>query len=147
MSAPTQTRVPAGVAAGGQFSTTARGEAPLGLRVPALVHDPHGVLDAAKVSAVLALRESIVADGECNSTGGPSCGVTSEELAPILGGSETYGAYDLGGRFPEHAWVRLPDGTIVDATADQFGLSAVVVARPGDAQHARYLDRAGDDDF
>lgn len=93
------------------------------------------------------IRQEIVAAGELNSQGGPSCGVTSEEVAVALGGAEVYGAYRLpSGRTPEHAWVQMPDGTIIDATGDQFGMPPIQVIPPGDPRAANYLDQAGDDD-
>lgn len=98
------------------------------------------------VCDLMRIRSEVVQAGETNSQGGPSCGVTSEEVAALLGGSEFYGAYLCDdGTAPEHAWVVLPDGTIVDATADQFGGEPVTIIEPGDPRAARYLDQPGDD--
>lgn len=103
-------------------------------------------LDEAQVAALHRLRDEIVAAGETNSEGGPSCGVLSEGAGPLVGGTEFYGAYLCDdGTAPEHAWVVLPDGTIVDASADQFGGPPIVVIPPGDSRAARYLDQEGDD--
>jgi hypothetical protein len=104
-------------------------------------------LVADQETRILAVRADIVASGETNSAGGPSCGVLAEELAALLGGSELYGAYRLDdGRAPEHAWVLLADGTIVDASADQFGCQGPLrVLHAGDDDYNRYLDQDGDD--
>lgn len=97
------------------------------------------------------LRDEIVAAGETNSAGGPSCGVTAEEVAEMLRGqgvaaSENYGAFHHpGGGTPEHAWVNLPGGHILDPTADQFGYEPVRLLHPGHPDHVRYLNQAGDD--
>lgn len=92
------------------------------------------------------IRREIVEYGECNSTGGPSCGVTSEEVAYFLGGKEYTGAYRADdGTIPEHSWVVMSDGTIIDATGDQFGMPAIQVIAPSDPLYVRYLDQLGDD--
>lgn len=98
---------------------------------------------------IMMLRAEMVAAGETNSTGGPSCGVTSEELEGLLGPgfSRFVGAYLCDdGRAPEHVWVVWDDdGTIIDATGDHFGLPPVLVVDPDDPLAARYLDQDGDD--
>lgn len=40
----------------------------------------------------------------------------------------------------QHAWTELPDGTIIDATADQFGRPGIHVVRKGDADYQQYLE-------
>jgi hypothetical protein len=101
----------------------------------------------AQWATIRRIRREVVTAGELNSVGGPSCGVTSEEIAATLGWPEFYGAYRVTDEsMPEHAWNVMPDGTIVDATADQFGGQPVTVIPPGDPRAARYLDQDGDDD-
>lgn len=100
------------------------------------------VLTADQIAAVHRVRAEIVAYGETNSVGGPSCGVLSEELGMLLGGRENYGRYRLddGTVCDDHAWVQLPGGVILDASADQFdGGAPIRVLSPGDPDFARYL--------
>lgn len=97
------------------------------------------------------LRDEIVAAGETNSAGGPSCGVTAEEVAEMLrsqgiAASENYGSFQhISGEQPEHAWVNLPDGTILDPTADQFGYEPVRFLHPDHPDHSLYRYQEGDD--
>lgn len=40
-----------------------------------------------------------------------------------------------------HAWLELPDGTIIDPTSAQMGLSQCAVIAPGDERHGYYHSR------
>ncbi len=99
-----------------------------------------------QIAEVHRIRDEVVAAGEVNSTGGPSCGVTSEEAGGVLHGSEFYGAYLTDdGRKVAHAWVELADGGIIDSTSDQFGGPRISYISAEDPRRSRYLDEAGDD--
>jgi 8-oxo-dGTP pyrophosphatase MutT (NUDIX family) len=64
------------------------------------------------------------------------CGVTALVVQDLLGGELVLGeVFEGGARRGAHYWNRLPDGTEVDLTRDQFGPSEIVtggmrVARP-----------------
>jgi hypothetical protein len=87
-------------------------------------------LSAKEIKSLRTSFQEIVEAGECNSAGGASCGVASEEAEMILehrGGTRRCGLFYAGdGRdfngYPlaEHCWVQLPDGTIIDNTISQF---------------------------
>ena len=89
---------------------------------------------------VLAIRrrvrlESVRPDGRC--------GKVSEAIAAELGWAYRWGHLRLldGTACFIHCWNQLPDGTLVDATADQFEdrwLGHVVVLSPGDPRQAHY---------
>lgn len=67
--------------------------------------------------------KSNIKNGECNSKGGASCGVTSEEISKVFDWDMTYGnIFDNDDNLldDDHAWVIKPDGTIIDATIEQF---------------------------
>lgn len=74
------------------------------------------------------------------------CGKVAEALRDELGWAYRWGHLRLldGEMCWIHCWNQLPDGTIVDATADQFeerwlgGETGVAVLRPGDPQQANY---------
>jgi hypothetical protein len=75
------------------------------------------------------------------------CGKVAEAIAAELGWTYRWGHLRLldGGICWIHCWNQLPDGTIVDATADQFeerwlGISeaGVVVLSPGDPLYTHY---------
>ena len=71
------------------------------------------------------------------------CGKVSEAIAAELGWAYRWGHLRLldGSVCWIHCWDQLPDGTIVDATADQFEerwLGDVVVLPVGDARYANY---------
>jgi hypothetical protein len=77
-----------------------------------------------------------------------ACNQCAAALHEAFGWCEEYGVYDgpevrKRGRprlLYEHRWNRLPDGTIVDATANQFGdADAVRILPVGDARQAYYL--------
>lgn len=40
-----------------------------------------------------------------------------------------------------HAWLELPDGTILDPTGQQMGLPPCAIVSPGDGRHAFYHSR------
>jgi hypothetical protein len=67
------------------------------------------------------------------------CGMTALVVQDILGGDLVIGDVHVGGvRVGHHYWNRLPDGSDVDLTADQFRpdevvVAGTVVARPPDA--------------
>ena len=108
------------------------------------------VLTPADLERVRAIRhrvrlESGRSDGRC--------GKVAEAIEAELGWAYCWGHLRLrdGGICWIHCWNQLPDGTIVDATADQFeerGLGDVAVLSPGDLLHTHYraappLPRAG----
>lgn len=68
------------------------------------------------------------------------CARVSEELAAAFGLELFFGTVDVsrGQVCHFHAWCRFPDGTILDATADQFGLDGVLLVRPHDRRYAAY---------
>lgn len=101
------------------------------------------------LNKILAMRRELVADGTTNSKGGPSCGTLAEWLAVEFGWQEFYGyIYDQQGLVidEDHAWAILPDGTIIDASIDQFsgtidawpGLPWVAIVPPGHPYQKRY---------
>jgi hypothetical protein len=87
-----------------------------------------------------------------------ACNQSAAALHEAFGWCEEYGVYDgpevrKRGRRRlryEHRWNRLPDGTIVDATANQFGdADAVRILPLGDERQAYYLtmtDEGGADE-
>lgn len=91
-----------------------------------------------QIEAIRRLREECrVEDG-----GGGQCSVVSEELGLAYGWHIATGAYTaLNGEVicEDHAWNVLPDGSIVDATADQFGEGFDVrIVAPTDPDYRRY---------
>ena len=71
------------------------------------------------------------------------CGQVAEALQTELGWAYRWGHLRLldDGICWIHCWNQLPDGTVVDATADQFEdrwLGDVAVLPPGDPRHANY---------
>jgi hypothetical protein len=71
------------------------------------------------------------------------CGKVAEAIEAELGWAYRWGHLRLldGGICWIHCWNQLPDGTVVDATADQFeerGLGDVAVLSPGDPLHTCY---------
>lgn len=71
------------------------------------------------------------------------CGKVSEEIEAELGWAYRWGHLRLldGGICWIHCWNQLPDGTVVDATADQFEerwLGDMVVLPPEDPHHTCY---------
>lgn len=100
------------------------------------------------LAACWTARVDAVAQGDTNSRGGPSCGITTEiVVCDVPDVEQTWGAYRTDSGAPEHVWLTLPDGTIVDPTADQFDQAPVVVLRPGDPGAERYLPGAEGDDI
>jgi hypothetical protein len=79
--------------------------------------------------------------------GGGKCGIVSEENEVRFGWPAIWGTHDdLGDPDEEHVWNRLPDGSILDATRDQFGDRAgrcVRIIRPQDPEYARYRTGTG----
>jgi len=75
------------------------------------------------------------------SLAGGRCGIVAEEIAVRFRWREFYGLYRLpDGRLEEHAWNDLPDGTILDATADQFEEGHDIRVVPsGHPEYRRYL--------
>jgi len=98
------------------------------------------VLTPADLERVRAIRhrvrlESGRSDGRC--------GKVAEAIEAELGWAYCWGHLRLrdGGICWIHCWNQLPDGIIVDATADQFeerGLGDVAVLSPGDLLHTHY---------
>lgn len=91
-----------------------------------------------QVDAVRCLREEVRAE----EGGGGYCHVVSEVLACEYGWSLFSGAYtSLAGEVicEAHVWNLLPDGSILDATADQFGEGHDVrVLTPDNPDFLRY---------
>lgn len=54
---------------------------------------------------------------------GGQCGTVSEENEVRFGWPTTYGTHEAMNHDPEdeHVWNKLPNGSILDGTADQFG--------------------------
>ncbi len=80
-------------------------------------------LDEDTLRTIRRIAAEMVASGECNISGGPSCGVASEEISRQLGWDQTYGFFvDKKGNLidDDHAWAITPDGTIVDVAIQQF---------------------------
>jgi hypothetical protein len=110
------------------------------------VDDPDQQLTVEQIDAIARLRVEIIDAGDVNAAGGPSCGELSCGVAYIVGGIEFAGAKLLDdGTFPEHCWAYLDDGTIVDASADQFGDAAILVLPAQDPRRDSYLDCFGHD--
>src|SRR5690348_16366203 len=71
------------------------------------------------------------------------CAKVAEAIEAEVGWAYRWGHLRLldGGICWSHCWNELPDGAVVDATADQFEerwLGDVVVLPPGDPLHAHY---------
>jgi hypothetical protein len=98
------------------------------------------VVTAAEIEQAAAIRRRVrLASGRPDGR----CGKVAEAIAAELGWTYRWGHLRLldGGICWIHCWNQLPDGAIVDATADQFEerwLGAVVVLPVGDARHANY---------
>ena len=104
-----------------------------------LAPDARAVMpDAATLDALRALRDEVREDLH----GGGCCSVVCEELETGRGWRRCGVAYlSEGGEVvcEAHFVSVLADGTIVDATADQFGEGDEIrVVRPGDALYGRY---------
>lgn len=70
-----------------------------------------------------------------------NCGDVSDELAAQFaaeGWVVEEGSYLGPGGRGQHAWNRLADGSVLDATADQYGHAPVMVVPPGDDRQAWY---------
>jgi len=71
----------------------------------------------------------------CDPVSKGACVEVSTKLADEIPGLRVNkGSY--GGM--QHAWNELPDGTIIDATADQFGGDPIRVIKPSDPDYAKY---------
>ncbi len=74
--------------------------------------------------------------------GGGRCGIVSEENEVRFGWPAIWGTHDdLGNPGEEHVWNELPDGSILDATRDQFGDRTghgVRIIRPQDPEYLKY---------
>lgn len=107
--------------------------------------NPAGAADAGAtidLDRVRAIRRRVRIE-----TGKPDgrCGKVSEALAAELAWAYCWGHIRLldGGICWIHCWNRMPDGTLVDATADQFEerwLGDVAVLPPGDRRQAHYRE-------
>src|SRR5438067_1138435 len=64
-----------------------------------------------------------------------SRGLHCEVVCGLLVGPRIEGCYPRPWR---HAWLELPDGTIVDPTSAQYELPACFIARPGDELYRHY---------
>jgi len=89
---------------------------------------PAGISDE-MAESVKRLRES------CNTKSLGGCVEISTKLADEFDElTYVHGSYRGG----QHAWTEMPNGTIVDATADQFGLDPIAIIRPGDPNFEKY---------
>ena len=71
------------------------------------------------------------------------CGIVSEELSEEFGWEQTCGDFRFpDGTIDEHCWNIMPDGTVVDATADQLGGEDILIIPPSDPRHKLYLQYA-----
>ena len=82
---------------------------------------------------------------------GGTCGTVSEEIEIKHGYPAVWGAYRTPHhpkwKNPEHVWNKLPDGSILDATADQFHEGHDVrIVHPNHPDFARYNQDEPDDD-
>jgi hypothetical protein len=98
------------------------------------------LMEIEEIDQVLAIRSRVRRD-----SGRPDgrCGKVAEAIQAELGWAYRWGHLRLldGGICWIHCWNQLPDGTVVDATADQFEerwLGDVVVLSPGDPLHSHY---------
>lgn len=94
-------------------------------------------LSAAELSEILDVRRSVrAAEG-----GGGQCAFVAEELLDRFGWEIEAGVYlaSDGSPIGHHVWNRLPEGAILDATADQFceGYDVRVV-EPTDPEFGRF---------
>jgi hypothetical protein len=103
--------------------------------------DLHGrIMRTADLERVRAIRRQVRLE-----SGRPDgrCGKVAEAIQTELGWAYRWGHLRLldDGICWIHCWNQLPDGTVVDATADQFEerwLGDVTVLPPGDPRHANY---------
>lgn len=90
------------------------------------------------VERIRAMREQIRQE----EGGGGYCHMVSEWIARVYGWERASGTYCARNRdviCSAHYWNVLPDGSILDATADQFGEgNDIRVVRPDDPEFARY---------
>ena len=93
----------------------------------------------------------MIREGCCNSAGGASCGVTCEGLSVRLGWGMIYGTIrssDGAVIDDDHAWLKAPDGTVVDPTIAQFtpriaawpGYEDIAVIQQGHPMYSQYGD-------
>lgn len=102
---------------------------------------PYGLDDLDLQARIYALRRDVrLRDARPNDG---RCGNVAAAISDALGWEQKYGYLHLldGTVSWVHCWNKLPDGTLVDATADQFGelwLGDVVAIPPSDPHAARY---------
>jgi hypothetical protein len=76
-----------------------------------------------------------VSEGECYEY--------AEWMARDFGFRRAVGGYFFEGKLRDHAWVVMPDGTILDSTHGQFVPSeAIRIAKPGSEEHGVYVEDA-----
>jgi hypothetical protein len=101
---------------------------------------PSSVVSAAALERVRAIRRHVrLASGRSDGR----CGKVAEAIEAELGWAYRWGHLRLldGGICWIHCWNQLPDGTVVDATADQFEerwLGDGIVLSPGDPLYSCY---------
>lgn len=95
-------------------------------------------LTEAQHQTLVNLRDSI----RESEGGGGCCHLVADEIAARYGWPRFSGSYTCpAGEVicSAHVWNLLPDGTVLDVTADQFGETACVVeAEPGSLAYKRY---------
>lgn len=100
--------------------------------------------DANDIQHILAVREE-----EREHSGGGMCSMVSEFIENEFGWLMKCGAYTDSNDdtiCEAHCWNILPDGAILDATADQFGEGHDIrIIEPSDPEFARYRDEWYDD--
>ncbi len=94
--------------------------------------------DPAVVEAIRSIRRDCREDAGC----GGQCHEVASVLMDRFGWESRYGVYLAPSMEPvggDHSWNILPDGSILDATADQFQEGHDIRVVPlGDAEQARY---------
>lgn len=92
---------------------------------------------AADIDYIRKMREEI----RCGEGGGGYCHILADVIEDEFGWQKSGGTYCSGGDEPicsAHRWNLLPDGAILDATADQLGDDDIVIIPKGDPRHRRY---------
>lgn len=108
-----------------------------------------GEVTPSQIKKIRAMAAELVTDGIVNSAGGASCGVLCEEMSIFFDCDMTYGSvFDCNGNLidDDHAWLILPDGSIVDPTVTQFkqieiypGVDEIAIIPPAHCMQAQYV--------
>ena len=69
------------------------------------------------------------------------CYEYAQSMADDFGFRRATGGYFFDGKLRDHAWVVMPDGTILDSTHGQFvAREKIRIAKPGTAKHRVYVE-------